>query len=95
MADLSLISSIKLVLFFLTLLVAFSSSLKRARFIVFMRNQGSHSILKLKIEENRGDSRRNFVKFEDNLEKNRGESRRFFLHFQTKSRKIEEIFQSQ
>ena len=55
--------------------------------------QGSHSILKLKIEENRGDLRRNFVKFEDNLEKNRGESR-FFLHFQTKSRKIEEIFQS-
>ena len=35
------------------------------------------SILKLKIEENRGDLRRNFVKFEDNLEKNRGESRRF------------------
>ena len=45
--------------------------------------------------QNRGDSRRNFVKFKDNLEKNRGESRRFFLHFQTKSRKIEEIFQSQ
>ena len=39
--------------------------------------QGSHSILKLKIKENRGDSRRNFVKFEDNLEKNQGESRRF------------------
>ena len=57
--------------------------------------QGSHSILKLKIEENRGDSRRNFVKFEDNFEKNRGESRRFFLYFRTKSRKIEEIFQSQ
>ena len=56
--------------------------------------QGSHSILKLKIEENRGDLRRNFVKFEDNLEKNRGELRRFFLHFQTKPRKIEEIFQS-
>ena len=44
-------------------------------------NQGSHSILKLKIEENQGNSRRNFVKFEDNLEKNQGESRRFFLHF--------------
>ena len=58
-------------------------------------NQGSHSILKLKIEENLGNSRRNFVKFEDNLEKNQGESRRFFLHFQTKSRKIKEIFQSQ
>ena len=37
--------------------------------------------MKLKIKENRGDSRRNFVKFEDNLEK--------------KSRRIEEIFQSQ
>ena len=58
-------------------------------------NQGSHSILKLKIEENQGNLRRNFVKFEDNLEKNQGESRRFFLHFQTKSRKIKEIFQSQ
>ena len=58
-------------------------------------NQGSHSILKLEIEENQGNSRRNFVKFEDNLEKNQGESRRFFLHFQTKSRKIKEIFQSQ
>ena len=58
-------------------------------------NHGSHSILKLKIEENQGNSRRNFVKFEDNLEKNQGESRRFFLHFQTKSRKIKEIFQSQ
>ena len=58
-------------------------------------NQGSHSILKLKIEKNRGNSRRNFVNFEDNLEKNQGESRRFFLHFQTKSRKIKEIFQSQ
>ena len=56
---------------------------------------GSHRIFKLKIEENRGHSRRNFVKFEDNLEKNRGESSRFLLHFQTKSRKIEEIFQSQ
>ena len=58
-------------------------------------NQGSHSILKLKIVENQGNSRRNFVKFKDNLEKNQGESRRFFLHFQTKSRKIKEIFQSQ
>ena len=64
------------------------------QFLFYGLIQGSHSILKLKIEENRGDSRRNFVEFEDNLEKNRGESR-FFLHFQTKSRKIEEIFQSQ
>ena len=31
---------------------------------VYILYQGSHSILKLKIEENRGDSRRNFVKFE-------------------------------
>ena len=45
--------------------------------------------------QNRGDSRKNFVKFEDNLEKNRGELWRFFLHFQTKSRKIEKIFQSE
>ena len=64
-------------------------------YLIYYPSQDSHIILKLKIQENRGDMRRNFVKFEDNLEKNRRESRRFFLHFQTKSRKIEQIFHSQ
>ena len=64
-------------------------------FLVFMCNdhtqypsQDSHIILKLKIKENRGELRKNFVKFEDNLEKNRGDFSYIFKRNQGKSNRF-------